>query len=134
MNWYELEIYFKNVCNLFYVAYDKVERLRTKEVDSFEKDFWEKALEEDKKQIIRIVIACERNKNPLIITTKEEVFSLLYFFQNHSLDATDVISQDAICLMSFPQDELSRKFLKAYQKKDNWAMHELMEEFRNEIK
>lgn len=192
MNQYDLQSYFKSLCNSFYIAYEQVKRLE-KERKELRSQYSEEDLEvvnsiinlieektttnkyiiilysneelEEKKErlekekeeyierikelnkileywsdfmwdthkvisdFIKSIIRYEEdneeidkdNKFSVIVTTKQEVYALIAFYSNNSVEEYPIINMEEKYRESFPTgEEVYEDFLKAYDF-DYWA-------------
>lgn len=137
MNQYALQSYFENICKVFYVAYKEVRRLEKEEEDkqfcerkceehNIQKRYWKSKCNDLLVQINSIATASIESHMTFIITTKEEIYSLLAFFKHYSLRKNPIINTGEDYLKSFPKGEqMYKEFLKAYMSNNAEEMDEL---------
>lgn len=138
---YELQSYFKSICNGYYIANEQYERAKIeyKETD-FESDakeeeynYWKLLCSNHGEEIYNFIKYVSKRKSFLLITTKEEVFALLRIYLRALLDENkfEVISTDEEALKDFPKDELCQEFLKVYKEyQENWQEVEAWKKFK----
>ena len=144
MDQYTLQSYFESVCKSFYIAYTQEKRSEEiweelhKENHPVEFDvlrmllsnFWEKQLwEKNFYQIREIISEMKEQEFSIIVTSREEVVTLMAFFREVNLEDNEIINVREEYLPSFPKDEMSQKFLKAYLSKDDAEMKKVIEKY-----
>lgn len=167
MNQYNLQSYFKSLCNSFYIAYEQVKRLE-KEQESLEKEspkkdletakgllkigdeiltpnkyvilkhsreqllkekekleemisFWSDNMWADYEAIKCALYTIKDNNFYIIVTTKEEIYALMRFYYEHTVEDYPVVNMEKEYREAFPTgEEVYEDFLKAYDF-DYWA-------------
>lgn len=176
MNQYDLQSYFKSLCNSFYIAYEHVKRLKKEEKDlinsyneedleivkgllgieacitvpnkyvtlaySYEKlekekerleaeeqeferkieeigkirSFWSDNMWKDIEAIKSVIYKMTDEGYSIIVTTKEEIYALVWFYYCHSVKDFPIINMDEEGRQAFPNiEELSDDFIFAYE-------------------
>lgn len=114
---YVLQSYFKSLCKSYYIAYKQVKRLE-KEADwkNVEKyNFWKQMLQKCTEERDFLINEMKDSNIQIIVTTIEEIFTLLEFYTNESFHVYNIINVDEYALKAFPkEEELYEEFLNAY--------------------
>lgn len=176
MTGYEIQSYFKSLCNSFYIAYDQVKRLEKekKELnDNYDEtdletvksliemesrvtipnkyvtlkysrsellkekalleakaqeyerkykelddtcSFWSDNMWQDYEAVKSTLYTIERNNFSIIVTTKEEIYALMRFYYEHTVEDYAVVNIEKEYREAFPTgEELYDDFMLAYQ-------------------
>lgn len=114
---YVLQSYFKSICKSYYIAYEQVKRLEKEaKWENVEKYiFWKQRLQKCTEERDNLIKEMKSNNINIIVTEKEEVFTLLEFYIKESIHVYNIINVDEEALKAFPkEDELCNEFLNTY--------------------
>ena len=82
---------------------------------SADQEFWCRRFAKLKEDLKDVICQIKTNEETIIVTSKEEVITLMYFYKNHNVTDYDIINTDARYLSSYPlEDKMCEEFLKAY--------------------
>lgn len=92
--------------------------------------FWNRQLWQNcAKQIYTIISEMEEQEIPIIVTSKTQIVVLMAFFRDAKLEDDEIIDVSEKALSSFPTDEMSQEFLKAYLSKDDAEMKKVIKKY-----
>lgn len=117
---YNVQSYFKNLCKSYYVAYEQFKRFEN-DKQSNDYLFWRGRVNACQNEIKMVIEEMTMNNIVIVISTREEVFTLIWFFSKcvHSgyenLKYNFVnISKDAKA--AYPMDDaICKEFLNIYK-------------------
>lgn len=126
MNQYDLQSYFKSLCNSFYIAYDQVKRLE-RERESLEDSstkhkleevitYWLNNMETNYEGIKSVLYTIKDNNFSVIVTTKEEIYALIRFYHSHLVKDYPIVNIEEEYREVFPSgEEMYDDFIFAYE-------------------
>ena len=91
--------------------------------------FWTDKFWSDADRIDSIIRTIHSKGFNIVVTDSKEVLALMQFFRSNSVDRYRIINLDEDILESFPQDEMSQEFLKAYRSLEYEHMKKLCDKF-----
>lgn len=92
--------------------------------------FWENELwQKCAKQVEGIIWKMKDQEIPIIVTSKIQIVVLMVFFMGAKLVDNEIIDISEKNLFSFPKDDMSQEFLKAYLSKDDDEMEKVIEKY-----
>ncbi len=122
MNQYDLQRYFKSLCNSFYIAYEQVRRSEKEYYREDEElgqtfDYWLNNMQEDFEALKSVLYTIKDNDFSIIVTTKAEIYALIKFYYTHTVKSYPIINMEEEYIQAFPRiEELSDDFIIAYKK------------------
>lgn len=131
MSQYDLQSYFKSLCNSFYIAYEQVKRLEKEEEGlkaeeqeygrkfrelSKIRNYWEDNMYQDYEAIKSVLYTMKENGFLIIVTTKAEIYALIKYYSCYKVKYFPIINMDEKYMQAFPTgEELYDDFLSAYK-------------------
>lgn len=99
---------------------------KTKNIEE-EKNPWSKWMRDLREQIYRTLLQIKREKQTIIVTSKEEVYALMLIYRKEGL--IDVLKIEEEYLTAFPKsDKVCSNFLEIYLSKNTERMKEFCKE------
>ncbi len=99
---------------------------KTKNIEE-EKNPWSKWMRDLREQIYRTLLQIKREKQTIIVTSKEEVYALMLIYRDEGL--IDVLKIEEEYLTAFPKsDKVCSNFLEIYLSKNTERMKEFCKE------
>lgn len=92
-----------------------------------EKEVWETYLEHQYESLCELIQEVSRNGYKFILTTEEEVYTLLFYFKRKGV--SNIINLDDAVRDSFPKSEMAKAFYKAYVLADEDALKNVIEKY-----
>lgn len=92
-----------------------------------EKEVWETYLEHQYESLCELIEEVNRNDYKFILTTEEEVYTLLFYFNRKGV--SNIINLDDAVRDSFPESEMAKAFYKAYVLADEDALKNVIEKY-----
>lgn len=92
-----------------------------------EKEVWETYLEHQYESLCELIQEVSRNGYKFILTTEEEVYTLLFYFKRKGV--SNIINFDDAVRDSFPESEMAKAFYKAYVLADEDALKNVIEKY-----
>lgn len=120
MDTYNVQSYFKSLCKSYYLAYEQFKRFEN-DKQSNDYMFWRARVNACQNEIKMVIEEMAMNKILIIISTKEEVFALIYFFAKYVHSAYEYLKYDFINIgmtakAAYPmEDELCKDFWEQYR-------------------
>lgn len=126
MSQYELQSYFKSLCNSFYIAYDQVKRLEKEKRENDTKykeigaivDKWQNHMWNVYEEIEEVIYEIYDNKFTVIVTTKAELYVLMNFYASwdHPVKKYPIVNMNEEYRKEFPiGEQICEDFLYAYE-------------------
>lgn len=118
---YNVQSYFKNLCKSYYIAYEQFKRFEN-DKQSRGWDFWHMRVYTCQKEIRDVIEDMAFDKISIIISTKEEVFTLIWLYSNYAYkeyacDTYNTINISKEAEYAYPMyDILCKKFWDIYKK------------------
>lgn len=81
------------------------------------------------KQVERVISEMKEQEISIIVTSKVQIVVFIAFFRNATLEDNEIIDVSEKALSSFPTDEMSQEFLKAYLSKDDAEMKKVIKKY-----
>lgn len=88
-------------------------------------ELWQKCA----KQVESLISKVKEEEISIIVTSREEVVTLIAFFRYAKLVDNEIIDVSEEALSSFPQDDMSQDFLKAYLSKEDAEMKKVIKKY-----
>lgn len=105
MDTYNVQSYFKSLCNSYYIAYKQFERFKN-DKQSKDYDFWRERIYNCQQELKSIIEDIEFNKISIIVSTKEEVFALIWLYTKPSYCNYNVVNINEEAERAYPMDDL----------------------------
>lgn len=133
---YDLQSYFKSLCNSFYIAYEHVKRLEKeqKRIEAEGQEFkrikgkleelertlgyWEDNMWADFRPIESVLYKIKNNGFSIIVTTKEEIYALIMFYNFYKVKDFPIINIKACPTGEQLYDDFILEYKKALNKDD----------------
>lgn len=141
MEQYELQSYFKSLCNSFYIAYRQAKRLEKEEQEilatsqkkglqkAIQKElkqkseewhardrYWGERRYETSKQIKATIERIAKCNYSIIVTSEEEIYALMSFYNSNPAGKYPIINQEEQYMKIFPTGKkVCEDFLMAYR-------------------
>lgn len=117
---YNVQSYFKSLCKSYYTAYEQFKRFE-KDKQSDDYNFWLSRVSACQNEVKTVIREIAINHILIVISTKEEVFAIIWFFSKHIKSAYEEIRYGFINIAesvepAYPmEDELCKDFWKEYR-------------------
>lgn len=93
-------------------------------------DFWTDKLWNDSYHRIEDILETIKRENySIIVTKKEEVFTLMAFYRDYYVEFYRIINVEEKYLECFPTDDMSKEFLEAYISENDEEMHKIYSKY-----
>lgn len=116
---YNVQSYFKSLCKSYYIAYEQLRRFEN-DLQSEDYKFWLRRVNACENEIETVIREISINEILIIISTKEEVFTLISFFSK-CVDSVgeyfkyNFVNIDMDANAAYPmEDELCKDFWEIY--------------------
>lgn len=142
----EIESYFRNLCNSYYIAYQNLKRLKEekKELEgttsqkykdkesevTYQQYFWSKRLEKMSQEIKNVIREIDQEGVSFVVTSKAEVIVLIAFYQYSTVKSYRIINTKKKQVKAFKGNKkIYKKFLEAYETKSDILMTQLYHKY-----
>lgn len=132
MNQYANQIYFNMLCDEYHIIHNEFMRIVSHEdqkAEGYAEEYntWSDRLNSIKERIFDYLIKLKMKNKTLIFNKKEQTEIFIRFFTSTSFEGHKIINLDDEFKDHFPDDEISQKFIKAYE---NENIDQLLELYR----
>lgn len=107
---YNVQSYFKNLCKSYYLAYEQFKRFEN-DKQSNDYMFWRARVNACQNEIKMVIEEMAMNKILIVISTKEEVFTIIWFLSKYVHSAYENLKYDFVNIgkdakAAYPMDDI----------------------------